>query len=430
MKSDRWMTWLIGLALLLGAGWWWQATEWHEDVVPLPLRGEAATDRWYSVQRLARAQGVQVQRREQFDTLPPPDATLLMASTHWALFPGRATALRRWVEGGGHLVLTTWLVPGESGSKGREEDDKDAPAAAPVRRPSAPDDASLRWLPLRRAFNEKDSAEVAKLRDKRPAGETTALCRAYTEPPDRPGAYGAPRGYQVCDHDGLYFQVSGQRLWSIVGPAGPFAVTVQVGQGRVTAIAGHTPYDNRSLLDGDHGLVTSAALNLRAGRTLWLVIEERRPPLLLWLWQHAQVALPLALLALGLALWRAGLRFGPLVAAAPATRRAVTEQVKGTASYLARHGGAALRAAQQRALHEAAAARLAGYQMLDAPARAHLLARHTGLDAAALAQACGPAAGARALATDLQLLETARRRLLEGVASPASHPETRHADRR
>lgn len=414
MKSDRWLAWLVPALLLLGVGWWWQATEWHEETVPLPQRGEAARNPWYTLQQLAQGLGVRVKRPEHFDTLPPADATLLNSSQHWDLLPGRATALRRWVEQGGHLVLNHSLLP-------REPDPDDG-------------DASLHWIPVRAHVDDADIKAANALRARRPPGERTALCRPYAEPPELPGAYGPPRPYQVCDHAGLHFKVSGPRLWSVDGPAGTFAVTVQVGQGRVSLMADNHALRNRSMLDGDHAWLVAALLQLRPGRELWLLTEEKRPPLPLWLWQHADKALLLAGLALLLTLWRAGLRFGPLAAPSPTTRRAVTEQVRGTAAFLAREGGSALRSAQQRALQEAAARHLPGWDSLDEPARVALMARRTGLDPVALAGACGPPAAAshRRLGTDLQVLETARRRLLARASPdiPAPPSKDHHAHRR
>jgi hypothetical protein len=414
MKSDRWLVGLLAAIALLGIGWWWQATEWHEETVRLPMHGEAARDPWYSVQRLAQGLGVRVQRPDGFDTLPPTDATLLNTSRHWSLLPGRARALRQWVEGGGHLVLE-WTMLARLRDPDTDHDDEEEGKL----------DASLHWVPVRQAIDAADGEAVDALRAKRPRTETTALCRPYAEPAGQPGAYGTPRRYQVCNHAAVYLHVIGQHLWSVDGPAGPYAVTVPVGRGRVSVLADSDPLGNRSLLDGDHALLLAAALQLRPGRELWLLTEEKRPPLPLWLWQHAAVPLVLAGVALALALWRAGLRFGPLAAPPPATRRAVTEQVQGTAAFLARSGDGALRQAQQRALDEAAAQRLPGWAGLaDEAGRCALIARHTGLDTAALAASRGPGSGRRALAPDLQLLEIARRRLLAGAAPP---PVTRTA---
>ena len=56
-----------------------------------------------------------------------------------------------------------------------------------------------------------------------------------------------------------------------------------------------------------------------------------------------------------LALWRGGVRFGPLTAASETARRSLAEQIRGTGQFVLRHGGGeALHAAAVRALNEAA----------------------------------------------------------------------------
>jgi hypothetical protein len=169
---------------------------------------------------------------------------------------------------------------------------------------------------------------------------------------------------------------------------------------------------NNEVLRADHALALATALQLEPGSTVWLVTEEARPPLLAWLWANGWVALLLVLAAAAAWLWRAAVRFGPVGAVPPPQRRSMKEQVAGTGAFLRRHGTAALHAAQLRALLETARARLPGFASLDAAAANQAIAKAAALDAAALARASQP--GRRTpdrLPADLELLETARRRL-------------------
>jgi hypothetical protein len=119
------------------------------------------------------------------------------------------------------------------------------------------------------------------------------------------------------------------------------------------------------------------------------------------------------LTALAAVLWRGAVRFGPLRAVPSRGRRSIAEQVRGLGAYLHRHGRDALLLAQQRALDEAAARRLPGYARLKTADRAQAIARVTGLPAEALSVSMAmKACGRKALPHHLQLLESARRRLL------------------
>jgi hypothetical protein len=395
---------LVGLlaALLLAAGFYALAgrTEWVEQEVNLPLRGEAATDDWYAAQALLRGLGVQVLRQSHLDSLPSPPATLWLESGTWDLFPERSERLRQWVQQGGHLVVRSHqLVP-------------DALLAA--------------WSPItvRNPAPNPPPPTVTGPPARRTPAAPIDPCQALREVPDSAAFYASAQPLQVCSFFG------GRRLlassippvWSMQGPQGAtYFMRVAFGAGRLTAM-GPLPVRNRELPNHGHALALLATLDLRPGQTLWLVTDEARPPLLATLWQRGAPALLLGALALGLALWRAGTRFGPPAAVPPAARRSVAEQVRGTARFIWNHDPAALLAAQQRATEAAAQSRIPRYLLMRTHQRAAALARLTGLapEALGLALTPGQAPGQPAHSQTpklthtqaLALLESARRRLL------------------
>jgi hypothetical protein len=123
----------------------------------------------------------------------------------------------------------------------------------------------------------------------------------------------------------------------------------------------------------------------------------------------------LSLLLVALLMWRGAVRLGPLVVAAPAARRSLAEQIRGTGMFALRHGdGASLHAASVRGFEEAARRRVHGYAGLSAGERGAALERLSGLDAAEL---LGAAYHPRSqelhhLRSSIALVETARRHLL------------------
>lgn len=396
------------VALLLGAGLYALAgrTEWVEREVDLPLRGEAATDDWYAAQALLRRLGVQVVRQSHLDSLPPPPATLWLESTTWDLFPERTERLRQWVQQGGHLVVRSHQLVA------------DAPLA--------------QWAPIAVRNPPPDlKPPTAASQPARPQLTLpVAPCQALREVPGNTAAYAGDRPLQVCGFFGGRRLLSSPSpaLWSLQGPSGPGAtyfLRVAFGAGRLTAI-GPLPVGNRELPRQDHALALAATLDLRPGQVLWLVTDETRPPLLATLWQRGAPALLLGALALALALWRAGTRFGPPAAVPPAARRSVAEQVRGTARFVWKQDPAALLAAQQRATEEAAQRHIPRYLLMSVPQRAAALARLTGLEPQALGQALAPARQPvrHAHTHTLALLESARRRLLvrHSHRSPESPP--------
>lgn len=389
---------LLGLlaALLLAAGLYALAdrTEWVEQEVNLPLRGEAATDDWYAAQALLRGLKVQVVRQSHLDSLPPPPATLWLESGAWDLFPERSERLRQWVQQGGHLVVRSdQLERGE---------------------------LLAAWAPITTNHTVPQPPIAASAPDRRPP--PIDPCQDLREVPDSAAFYAGSQPLLVCSFFGGRRLQTGATppVWSLQGPQGAsYFMRVAFGAGHLTAM-GPLPVRNRELPNHDHALALMATLNLRPGQTLWLVTDEARPPLLATLWQRGAPALLLGALALALALWRAGTRFGPKAAVPPAARRSVAEQVRGTARFIWNRDPAALLAAQQRATETAAMARIPRYLLMSTPQRAAALARLTGLPADALARALTPgqAPDRDSHTQTLALLESARRRLLHPSHSP------------
>jgi hypothetical protein len=102
----------IGSVLVLAAIGFWlvSATEWADTEIPTPASGEAKKNSFYGAQVMLRELGVQVVKHDSLDTMPPAQARLVLASSHWDMFPEREQRLRQWVEQGGHLVMPSHLV--------------------------------------------------------------------------------------------------------------------------------------------------------------------------------------------------------------------------------------------------------------------------------------------------------------------------------
>ncbi|HEX6706755.1 MAG TPA: DUF4350 domain-containing protein [Albitalea sp.] len=359
---------IVALAVLACMAWVVQNTEWVDRTVDVPPRGEALTDPHYAVKQLLRHLAVPVVSPTGDGWLPPPTATLVLGRWHGDLFPQRDEALRRWVEGGGHLVLHD----------------------GPPRRWRA-------WAPIE-AIHPKGS------------GAASPACVELTEPADLTPAYGERHGMRACIGDRAFLRSAAPTEWSLDAPAGPQALRIAVGRGKVTALRG---WMHGRLLENDHALAWVAALHLQPGTEVWFVDIGQRMPLLRQVWHSGAAAVLLGAIGLALALWRGAVRFGPPAPAAPLARRSVAEQIRDTANFIFASGGAALHRAQLRALEQAARRHVVDHDRLDRRGRAAAIARLAALDAEALSSAMAPSLrrSRRELAATLTLLETAVRRL-------------------
>jgi len=389
----------LGLVALAGAIAWFVAnTEWVDEEIALPPRGEAAHDRQYALKQIVAKLGAKVVAPLNLERVPPPGATLLLRSWYWNMFPGRAEALRQWVEAGGHLVVDDLVF----------SDEKLLPWI-PIRHVSAPAPASA---PLAKAARPAASAaRIFPPRGMRPSAARS--CSELVEPAAVPPAFDAGRTYRVCGAEGHALRTDAPVLWALETPQGRHFLRVGVGRGQVTVFSAAGILDNQAIFQPDHALAIVAALGVKPGGEVWFVTTEDRSPLLTLIWRHGAPAVLVLGLALALALWRGGVRFGPRAPAAVMARRSVAEQIRGTANFIVQRDGSALHRAQLRALGDAARRHIREHDRLDRRSRADAIARSTSLDANALSRAMDTSIkrSRRELPATLALLESARRRL-------------------
>jgi hypothetical protein len=371
---------LVGLPIALLVGWIASNTYWTDVKLPLPLKGDAATNPFYAAQHFAEALGSQSAWDRVFTT-PSTDAVIVVSSWHWSLSSGRRDALKRWVESGGRLVVGSSLADGDGDFE--------------------------RWTGIATDYREVNVDE------ERPSSERDESCHSFNEERDtRSGDSTAAGTYWLCDFDTFSFLTTARPpAWALRDKLGLQVVRTTVGRGRVTVINSE-PFRYRGLFDGDHARFFVAATELRAADDVHFLSEDEHPSLLALTWRYGGSIVVLMLALIGLALWRTGVRLGPLAAPLQAARRSLAEQIRGTGQFALRHGGGdSLHAASVRALDEAAARRVAGYARLSAKERGAALAELTGLDRHALLKAIHHEGARRAteLRDTIALLEAARR---------------------
>jgi len=421
----RWGVRALAAALVVVLGLWiQQSIEWVDVPLPVPPQGEAARDPFYAAKRLAERLGASVTTVRNFDQLPPPGATLVLASHRWAMFPGREQALERWVRGGGHVVALQRAWSTDAQAPAWVQIKSSTPARAAKLGPPAAGDAA--------SAPAADIASPAAAASDPLAGLARLIapsCARYAEPDASEGAFGPPRTYGICGWPSRVLRASAPR-WQLVGATGTVALRVAIGAGDVTSNAIEGSFNNQALLREDGALAFAAMLQLAPGDRVWFLVDEARAPLLALLWQHGAPAIALAFAALVLALWRGGARFGPRLLDAPLARRSIGEQVRRTAAFVAGGGGAALHAASVRALAAEARRSIANYAgLLARSARSDAIAKKTGDDAAALAAAMAPQphAGRKRIAAAVHRLERARRVLAAGGRRVSHRPASRDA---
>ena len=397
-----WLRYVLAiLAVAAFVAWIARSTYWEDALVPTSQRGEAARNPFYSVQRLADALGARTEWRKTLGDMPPANAVMVLKHWNWSLIDQRRRQLERWVEGGGRLVIDATFVPGDKDrfrqwSGLSRELDYQVPRTktSPPAKEQVPDPAL-------------SYSRCVQLRATVPAAEKDA----------------APV-YSICTIDWRYTLRSRRDpLWALAQEGRMQVVRVPVGRGSVTMVNAR-PFGNRELVETGHGLLFAAVTQLRAGDQIVFLSEGEYASLLELIWTHAAPAVLLAVLLIGVALWRNGARFGPPATIANVARRSLAEQIVGTGRFTLRVGGGqALHAAALRALHEAATKRIAGYERMSPADRVAQLARLAQTDAEELAGTINYSGIRRAgeLKHAVELLEVVRRRLLSGTSGEIVH---------
>ena len=424
------------LVVLLLLGWIVMHTRWVEVDVDDDPHGLAATDRYYSLRRLLEGTGVTLEVQSSMESMPPAGATLVLQSGLWNIFPERDARLRAWVEDGGHLVLGRAVRGGDDlrwiplsfvtphPKKGAAKPTDPAASEADADDDGDDDDKDVPGTRRKPDDGERQQRRMAQLLDpKRP----WARCLDYQEPPAARPAWQPGRVYRGCGYLGQLHTL-GHAVPSWVLAANTtdetLAIRVPIGRGSVTGVAPAPMLDNHGLLQHDNALIAAAVLQAAPGHAVWIVEDEKREPLLGWMWHEARTPSLLALAAMALALWRLMVRFGPREAQPARARRSMGEQVRGTGQFIAGTDPRALHAATRQAFDQVARTRVEDWPALDDAARVEALtafvAHSHAIDRPLLLQSMniGASATPAQILTATAVLEQARRVLLRTPAAP------------
>jgi hypothetical protein len=387
VKRNYLTTVLVLLALGAIGLWIANNTHWEEVDERTPLQGAAATNPFYSAQHLAETLGAHTRLRHEIVTLPSTQAVMVITFWNWGLIPERSHRIEQWVSDGGRLVVSGGTINDETFDN---------------------------WTGVKQVPWKEEKGHVSRLATCPP------LTRRLSVDPAPTGVSpvsSSQEHFDICQYFAPQELLTTRKFsWRLRDRDGHTkALRIPIGRGSVTLINAST-FGNLDLLCGDSGLLFTAATQLRRGDDLEFLTDGNGGSLLALLWSYGWPVIVLAGLLIVLWLWRSGVRFGPLVAAADPARRSLAEQIRGTGQFILRFGGGrALYAATARALNEAAARRVPRYERLSGEERVAALTSLTGLGSAELSAALDDPAARRPkeIRKTIAFLEAARRRITD-----------------
>ena len=377
-RKWTWIWTLVAVAVALFGTWIARNTYWDDIKVPMPLKGEAVINPFYTVQRFAGALGARTSWDRSF-VVPPSDAVVVLSRWHWSIIRGRSAALRQWVESGGRLVVDQMVID--------------------------PSGDFEQWAGIKQNSDTSDNADWAKY-----------PCRQVQEDGrDRSVSNRSGESLSMCGVAVSWLESTRRPEWALSDSKHLQVIRVRIGRGTVT-MTNAMPFRNDWLLEGDNGRLFVAATQFRRGDEVHFMSEDDYPGLLTLMWRRGAPAVAIGLVVIGMLLWRGAVRFGPLAPAFASARRSLADQIRGSGHFALQYGdGRSLHAACVRALEEAARRRISGYASLEPNEQSAALARVTSFDRESLAAAIHHPRMRTAgeLHRTIALLEAARRETLK-----------------
>ena len=361
---------LLGIAALLALGvlaaFLLGRLQSYRETVERGPTAEVRANPYLAAERFLRREGVAVRRAEgpgALDALPGHGHTLLLLADRTHMTPYQAERVLEWTARGGHLVFVAE----------RLWDEKTGRSGDPL----------LDRLGIRQYLSEDfkvgspDSAAA-------PAEPHPELTRFYVEP-------GRSPVYLAFDDSfHLYDPRNRGTAWANSATA-THLLQLAHGAGSVTVLTDSWIWQNGKIGEFDHAWLL---WHLTRGSQVVLLHRSAGDALPRLLLRHfPQALLALALLP-ALALWRAGMRQGPLQPAAAPARRQLEEHLRANADFLLRHGGqSGLLQELQSEIRQRARRRHPGFAQLSEAEQWQQLARLCRLSPEHVRAAMQPASG-------------------------------------
>jgi hypothetical protein len=298
---------VAGLALRL-------STIFHlvEEDVKVPGGVEAQRNPLLAAHLFLERRGIPSTCLDRLDTPPPPGGVLLLGTRELALPDALTDEIVAWVRAGGVLIGSPCEEPGwtEEGSTGAR---------------------------LLSALDVKVQCLVYEV------GEAPEPVRVLV---------GAPA--ESLTMAGPWFWMTDLRSGG--DPALRTTHDMRTGEGRLLLVGDARIFRNDRIREMDHARLLERLIHQGdPARGVWLVYDMGHVRLFALLWRGGWPAILSALAALGLFLWRAGSRFGPIVPAPAPGSRSVMDHVEAVGALLwKRRPEALLAAARSETLRRAA----------------------------------------------------------------------------
>lgn len=363
----------IGLALmgLLTAGglYLWHKAIPYQEVVDRGPSPEALANPYLAAEHFLRRQGLRVahiKSLQHLANLPAKGNSLLLLGERSHMTPPQVDRLLTWAESGGHLLLVAEALW-----------DEDTQSSG---------DLLLDRLQIHQSFSETfDKPHPAR------GHQAPDLTRLYVDNETAPA-------YFTFDTDFNLTDPRHQAQFSANSARSTHLMQINLGRGTVTVITDSDLWKTSAIHQHDNAWLL---WYLNQGTDVTLLFNSDTDDLLTLLIRHFPQALVALAALLAMALWRAGMRRGPVRQPATRARRQLQEHLQASAGFLLRRSGQnTLLLALQHDLHRMARRRHPGFEQLEPHEQSKVLQHLTRQPLPVINQALGPLPAKRLSSAD------------------------------
>ncbi|PRA29732.1 DUF4350 domain-containing protein [Pseudomonas poae] len=337
----------------------WHKAIPYEEIVDRGPSPEALANPYLAAEHFLRQQGLSVEHAnslERLSTLSSKGNSLLLLGDRSTMSPRQVEQLLEWAKTGGHLLLVAEaLWDEETGRSG---------------------DLLLDRLQLHQGLSdEPDEPEPPR------KGKAQDLTKLYVDNETAPTYFSFDTDFNLIDPQHLaQFSANSARSSHLM--------QLNVGEGRVTVVTDSDLWKNPSIGKHDNAWLL---WYLGQGTAVTLLFNSDTDDLFTLLIRYFPEALVALIVLIGLALWHAGMRKGPIQPPAPKARRQLQEHLKASADFLLRRSGqGTLLHGLQRDILRAARRRHPGFEHLDNAEQWRVLEHLTRQPSHVISQALGP----------------------------------------
>jgi hypothetical protein len=392
----------ILIAAIIGLAMWFTRTyEWRTEETDVGLQGEALRNDLLAAQRFLEKTGstvTNVPGVQEITEMPARTDVVVVPTQRYDFSRERTERFRKWIEAGGHLIVTARRFK-------RKSSQHTDPLLDPlgVKFADAEDDNESENPQSETSDKTTDTTDGDSDEKTTNAGTDTETAINTTAGTGTDSNSGADAdGDTDIDTDAVVVKIDDESEllrvrfdprqslevmgetepdWYVADEESIYLVEFRIGDGWLTIVNDFDFMTNDEIRDNDHAAFLWRLVHIDANRgTVWFIHRDDMPALSDLIWQNFKPIVIVICVILLAWLWSASRRFGPLLADPQPVRRSLREHIRASGYFIwkAQQRTQLLRSVQ-RALHTEIETLHPGWSQLDDAALHKRLAELTGM---------------------------------------------------